>query len=108
MSPFVFGNDDGKAGLYGLNNLIFQFNMLSNANRAWRAVRFNTTLPWATSAKIASIESFEESILHFMFLTAHPTLKLNSRNIVPYYEFNAFRTTIENHYLHEFLLLTTL
>jgi hypothetical protein len=27
-----------------------------------------------------------------MFLTAHPTLKLNTRNIIPYYEMNVFRT----------------
>ena len=48
--------------------------------------------PLANTRKVAAIEKFENSQLHFVFLTAHPTLKLSSRNIIPYYELNAFRT----------------
>jgi hypothetical protein len=80
--------------MYGISNLTFQFNMASNANRAWRAVRFNQTANFSLAGKFkeATIDKFENSQLHFMFITAHPTLKLNSRNIIPYYELNAFRT----------------
>ena len=93
MSPFAFGNPDGKQGMYGISNLTFQFNMASNANRAWRAVRFNDNpFPLSPTFKVATIDKFENSQLHLMFLTAHPTLKLSSRNIIPYYELNAFRT----------------
>ena len=80
--------------MYGIPNLTFQFNMASTANRAWRAVRFNSNaaLNLSSTFKTATIDKFENSQLHFVFLTAHPTLKLSSRNIIPYYELIAFRT----------------
>jgi hypothetical protein len=69
LSPFTFGTTDGKQGFYGIQTLNFQMNMMSNANRAWRSVRF----PGRTGdfVKTAQIESFENSQLTFQFITPH-------------------------------------
>jgi hypothetical protein len=40
LSPFIFGSGEGKQGFYGIQTMNFQMNMLSNAQRAWRCVRF--------------------------------------------------------------------
>ena len=69
LSPFTFGTTDGKLGFYGIQTLNFQMNMMSNANRAWRSIRF----PGRTGdfVKTANIESFENSQLTFQFITPH-------------------------------------
>ena len=91
LSPFTFGTTDGKQGFYGIQTLNFQMNMMSNANRAWRSVRF----PGRTGdfAKTAQIESFENSQLTFQFITPHASELLPSRTVVPYYEMPVYRTT---------------
>ena len=91
LSPVPFGTTDGKDGFYGIQTLNFQMNMMSNANRAWRSVRF----PGRTgdSVKTAHIESFENSQLTFQFITPHASELLPSRNVVPYYEMPVCRTT---------------
>jgi hypothetical protein len=63
LSPFAFCTPDGKQGMYGISNLTFQFNMASNANRAWRAVRFNQTANFSLAGKFkeATIDKFENS-----------------------------------------------
>jgi len=86
LSPFVFGAPDNKQGFYGISNMQFQFNMAATASRAWRAVRWNFATNAPTLSKTAVIDKFENSQLTFSFLTAHPTLRLPSRNIVPFYE----------------------
>ena len=85
LSPFTFGTTDGKPGFYGIQTLNFQMNMMSNANRAWRSVRF--------PGRTAQIESFENSQLTFQFITLHASELLPSRNVVPYYEMPVYRTT---------------
>jgi len=91
LSPFVFGSTHGKQGFYGIQTMNFQMNMLSHANRAWRAARFiyGTTI----YEKTASIENFTDSTLLFQFLTPHASEMLASRNVVPYYELPVYRTT---------------
>lgn len=92
MSPFVFGSPENKAGFYGITNMNFQMNLASNANRAWRSVDFiNPNGGFIT--KSAFLEKVTSSSLSFTFLTGHPTDKLPSRNIVPYYELPVYRTT---------------
>ena len=91
LSPFVFGNKENKQGFYGISNLTFSFNMAANANRAWRCARFGSNqLP--TACKTAVVDNFANSTLTFQFLTAHPSLRLSSRNIVPYYELPIYKT----------------
>ena len=55
LSPFTFGDPNGKQGFYGIQTMNVQVNMQSNANRAWRAVKFGNF------TKTASIVGFENS-----------------------------------------------
>jgi hypothetical protein len=87
MSPFVFGHPEGKQGFYGIQTMNFQMNIQSNANRAWRSVRFGTF------DKQATVEKFGESMLIFTFLTPHASDMLEPRNVVPYYELPIYRST---------------
>ena len=90
LSPFIFGTTHGKQGFYGIQTMNFQMNMLSNANRAWRSVRFRAGADvWD---KQASIVEFTDTELLFQFLTPHASEMLSSRNVVPYYELPVYRT----------------
>jgi hypothetical protein len=42
LSPFTFGNQDGKQGFYGIQTMNFQMNIAAKASRAWRSVNFMT------------------------------------------------------------------
>jgi hypothetical protein len=86
LSPYIFGSGEGKAGFYGIQTMNFQMNMLSNANRAWRAANRGFS-------KTCLVDSFEESTLYFQLLTPHASEMLEARNVVPYYEFPVYRTT---------------
>ena len=88
ISPFTFGCQDAKQGIYGIQNMTFQMNMLPNANRAWRSI--STA---ANYTKTATVVSFDESQLFFKFYTPKPSDMLESRNVVPYYEFPIYRST---------------
>ena len=91
LSPFVFGSPENKQGFYGITNMNFQMNMTSDANRAWRSVRFPKSdgvlnggnLPPYAFTKTATVHSVASSALTFTFLTGHATDRLPSRNIVP-------------------------
>ena len=87
MSPFVFGHPEGKQGFYGIQTMNFQMNIQSNANRAWRSVRF------PGFDKTATVQGFGESTLIFTFLTPHASDMLEPRNVVPYYELPIYRST---------------
>jgi hypothetical protein len=88
LSPFIFGSGEGKQGFYGIQTMNFQMNMLSNAQRAWRCVRFGSDF-----TRNVVVERFEDSTLQFQFLTPHASEMLDARNVVPYYEFPVYRTT---------------
>ena len=88
LSPFIFGSGEGKQGFYGIQTMNFQMNLLSNANRAWRCCRFSENY-----TRTVTVERFEDSTLHFQFLTPHASEMLEARNVVPYYEFPVYRTT---------------
>ena len=92
ISPFIFGSPDEKAGFYGITNMNFQMNMASNANRAWRSMKFKNSTGARSFIKNAYIQKVADSSLTFTFITGHPTDQLPSRNIVPYYELPIYRT----------------
>ena len=71
----------------------FQMNLASNANRAWRSVRFKSSDGTVSFNKTATIQNFDSSTLTFTFITAHPTQMLPSRSTVPYDELPIYRTT---------------
>ena len=96
LSPFTFGNPD-HPGFYGISNLSFNFQFASNASRAFRSARWsNNLMPAAdapyTPSKTATIAAITKSTLTMTFLTAHPSLSLSSRNVVPYYELPVYKT----------------
>ena len=90
LSPFVFGSANGKQGFDGIRTMNFQMNMLSNANRAWRSVRFVDGAD--IYVKSAVVTDFTDSTLLFQYLTPHASEMLPSRNVIPYYELPVYRT----------------
>ena len=95
LSPFTFGRPD-HPGFYGISNLTFNFAFTPDASRAFRSVRWSNNSPSADltpyASKKARISRVEGSQLTMMFLTAHPSLSLSSRNVVPYYELPVYKT----------------
>ena len=87
VSPFVFGCEENKAGMYGIQNINCQINMLSNCNRSWRCV---STVPGYT--KTAQIVAVSDSTLYFEFITPKASDMLESRNVLPYYQMPIFKT----------------
>ena len=88
LSPFVFGSPENKAGFYGITNVNFQMSMASDANRAWRSVKFPQSDGVAEAVgpftEMAVAHSVASSALTFTFLTGHSSDKLPSRNTVSY------------------------
>jgi hypothetical protein len=87
LSPFIFGNPtSNNQGMYGIANMSYNLT-LGSCNRFWRHI--------ANAKSVltdVSIESIEKSSLMFTFLSPHPSQQLNSRCILPYYEFNRYIT----------------
>ena len=74
----------------------FQANMASDANRAWRSVKFPTTDGVGGAAglftKTAVVYAVASLALTLTFLAGHSSDRLPSRNIVPYHELPIYRT----------------
>lgn len=78
VSPFIYAPDHEGPGIYGVQNMTFNFN-IGDANRSLRQIPV-AGINYITSA---SIESFTNSELIFNFLTPKPSQLLSSKNIVP-------------------------
>ena len=108
MSPFLFGDPkSNNAGLYGLNNMIFNFT-LGDTNRLWRKAPVNlsaavpalltfpaTQMPGAVEPAapfVVSIEKFEESKLIMQFLTPKPSQLLAPKCKLPFYSLDKYIT----------------
>lgn len=98
LSPWIFANPDFNGqGMYGVQNLNYQFNM-GDASRVWRTANVNQTvvgsatypIPWITAT---SVYSFNNTKLLFNFLTPHPSDLMPARNVMPYYELPRFITS---------------
>ena len=96
ISPFLFSKTSNNGGLYGIQNMSFQMNMMSDAKRAWKHV--NAPAGAAAQSTITSIEvfKFESSRLTFNFLTPHASDVLPARCVVPYYEMPRYLSTNYN------------
>jgi len=82
ISPFIWANPQhNNQGIYGVQNLNFQFNLTGNPNRAFRSA--NLAAQNITSTTLYSISGNE---LLFTFITPPPSLLMPARNVVPYYE----------------------
>jgi hypothetical protein len=82
LSPFLFGNPENNAGMYGLQNLNFQFN-LGDCSRVWRTTGLAAD---NFTGYAVTLQDITDSSLNFMFITPHPSDLLASRCVVPFYE----------------------
>ena len=96
ISPFLFSKTSNNGGLYGIQNMSFQMNIMSDAKRAWK--HMNAPVGEAARSTITSIEvfKFESSRLTFNFLTPHASDVLPARCVVPYYEMPRYLSTNYN------------
>ena len=86
MSPFLLSaNKDNSAGMYGVQALNFNF-LLNSYSRGIRA-----NLPTTSVLTFVDFEPYPK--LEFEFLSPHPSVKLPTRNIVPYLQLQNFKTT---------------
>jgi hypothetical protein len=87
MSPFLLSThaDSNAQGIYGVQGMAFNFNFLAgNLSRAIRGV-----FPAGTSVSLKSINQ-AKTYLDFTYITPHASLKLPSRNLIPYIQFVKF------------------
>jgi hypothetical protein len=98
LSPWIFADPAHNGqGMYGVQNLNYQFNM-GDASRVWRTAAVTPTtisgssypIPWITST---TVFSFNNTKLLFNFLTPHPSDLMPARNCMPYYELPRFITS---------------
>ena len=90
ISPFLFSKTSNNGGLYGIQNMSFQMNMMSDAKRVWR--HYDGAANQSVINNIEVVE-FKSSRLTFNFLTPHASSVLPSRCVVPYYEMPRYLST---------------
>lgn len=78
LSPFTYATESNTQGIYGIQNMNFQF-QLQGANRVWRTS--------SSFAKNVSLQAVNTSYLDFIFINGHPSDLLPSKNVVPYIEY---------------------
>ena len=101
LSPWIFGNPKHNSqGIYGLQNLNFQFNV-GSTNRVFSSamaatsyvVGGNTVYPLQYQISLPSTNAFQNTVLYTTYLTPQPSQLLKSRNVVPYYEVPRYLST---------------
>ena len=89
-SPWLFSNpQQNNQGIYGVQNLSFQFNLDANCRRVWRTSRTITNLAVAVESANGG-SGWADSKLIFTYLSPHPSDLLPSRNVCPYASFERF------------------
>jgi hypothetical protein len=78
LSPFVYSTESNSQGLYGVQNMNFQF-QFGNIQRVWRSS--------AGFDKTITLQDVSTSYLDFVFINSHPSDLLPSKNVVPYIEY---------------------
>ena len=79
LSPFTYATERNTQGMYGIQNMNFQF-QLQGATRAWRAIE-------TVNPKTVSLVAVNNAYLDFIFINGHPSDLLPSKNVVPYIEY---------------------
>ncbi len=101
LSPWIFGNPKHNSqGIYGLQNLNFQFNV-GSTNRVFSSamaatsyvIGGNTVYPLQYQISLPSTNAFQNTVLYTTYLTPQPSQLLKSRNVVPYYEVPRYLST---------------
>jgi hypothetical protein len=87
MSPFLLSEakSGASAGIYGVQAI--NFNFLFQGTNLARGIRLATNTSTVVFNGIKG-----DTYLDFQFLSPHPSVKLPSRNIVPYLQLQTFRT----------------
>ena len=110
LSPFTYGNNQfNKAGLVGINNMNFVFNIDSTLSRLMCSAVLESTAGTQTHYKkiyaghltetgitTATSELFKSADLLINFLSSQPTDLIPSRNVVPYVDLPRFITQSSN------------
>jgi hypothetical protein len=87
LSPFTYATESNTQGIYGIQNMNFQF-QLQGANRVWRTS--------SSFAKTISLQSVSTSYLDFIFINGHPSDLLPSKNVVPYIEYPRYISSTQD------------
>lgn len=92
LSPFTFTDlEDEQAGIYGVQNLNFIFNVSpTGVARILRGVD-NSTAGYNVSLQNVNSATFK---LYFEYLTAPNSVLLPPRNVVSYYELPRYKSTL--------------
>ena len=89
-SPWLYANpQENNQGMYGIQNLSFQFNLDANCRRVWRTSRTIPQLAVAVEA-VNGGSGWADSKLIFTYISPHPSDLLPSRNVCPYYNLERF------------------
>jgi hypothetical protein len=78
LSPFTYSTESNSQGLYGVQNMNFQF-QFGNIQRVWRSS--------AGFDKTITLQEVVSANLDFIFINSHPSLLMSSKNVVPYIEY---------------------
>jgi hypothetical protein len=95
LSPFLFtNNSSNNQGMYGVQNMSFNMNLNTAANRVWRHVDTAGATGKVSTISGVTVTKITNSNLTFNFLSAHPSdfQNMSSRCVVPYYELPRYIT----------------
>jgi hypothetical protein len=84
LSPFTYTTESNTQGFYGCQNMNFQF-QFGNIQRVWRSS--------SSFGKTISLQAVNTAYLDFVFINAHPSDLLPSKNVVPYIEYPRYITS---------------
>lgn len=88
VSPFVFSDITGEAGLYGVQAMTLTFNITGDLGNV---VRFGGNIDQRyTVAPTVVLIGVENPSLRVLFITPHASTPLPSRNIVPFYSMDRY------------------
>ena len=101
LSPFLLGlsSKEDHSGIFSVNALNFTINFSQSANRAWRSARFaNPTSaaldnPTYQTKTATLIYVDNNSSMFCKFYTPKATMLDNPRCVVPYHEYQIFKTS---------------
>jgi hypothetical protein len=89
LSPFIYGkNNNNSAGLYGIRNMDFVFNMDSSAK--------GVLCSGSANPMTVELTSFDECYINVNYLTTQASDLLASKNVVPYVDYARYITTHSN------------
>jgi hypothetical protein len=75
ISPFIWANPQhNNQGIYGVQNLNFQFNLTGNPNRAFRSANITTGAGNRQNITSTTLYSISDNQLLFTFITPPPSL----------------------------------